>query len=347
MNVQDLPVVAAEPELHLLTEWRDEQRGRRAGWAAAGAILVHIGFYFSAIALNRYLPPPALKPVETVDVRKAIRLIAPRLTQREPNRAEVAKELKLENMLARPKITPAPAMSSPPPSKAAPRPTAPPVLEPPQVTVAQAPPPMAGTTPTLPGPPVPKPPPPAAEEKPKLAFETPGVPSARAAGVGRIDAPKSGVQEALRNAAKSGPGGIAVGDAGAEADAPPGMGQLPGQPGAAPRQASSLELLSDPMGIDFKPYLIRVLAAVRRNWFSVIPESARYGRRGKVVLQFSISRTGTVPKLVIVMPSGTEAFDRAAVAGVSASNPFPPLPANFTGDTIRVQLAFTYNASTR
>jgi TonB family protein len=97
------------------------------------------------------------------------------------------------------------------------------------------------------------------------------------------------------------------------------------------------------MGVDFKPYLIRVLMAVRRNWFSVIPESAQLGRRGKVTIQFSIARDGHVPKLVIAMPSGAEALDRAAVAGISASNPFPPLPPEFQGDVIRLQFAFAYN----
>jgi outer membrane biosynthesis protein TonB len=47
------------------------------------------------------------------------------------------------------------------------------------------------------------------------------------------------------------------------------------------------------------------------------------------------------------MPSGTEALDRAAVAGVSASNPFPPLPGEFKGDQIRVQLVFFYNVASR
>ena len=55
---------------------------------------------------------------------------------------------------------------------------------------------------------------------------------------------------------------------------------------------SSLELQSDPMGVDFKPYLIRVLSAVKRNWLAVVPESARLGRRGKVVIQFAISKDG-------------------------------------------------------
>jgi TonB family protein len=101
--------------------------------------------------------------------------------------------------------------------------------------------------------------------------------------------------------------------------------------------------MSDPMGVDFKPYLIRILALVRRNWFAVIPESARLGNRGLVQLQFIIDRNGQVPKLVIATPSGSEALDRAAVAGISASVPFPPLPGEFKGREIRLQFAFKYN----
>jgi outer membrane biosynthesis protein TonB len=37
------------------------------------------------------------------------------------------------------------------------------------------------------------------------------------------------------------------------------------------------------------------------------------------------------------------AFDQAAVASVSASNPFPSLPNEYRGTEIRLQLAFSYN----
>ena len=123
----------------------------------------------------------------------------------------------------------------------------------------------------------------------------------------------------------------------------PALGDPLRQAPSRGKTASTLELLSDPMGVDFKPYLIRVLAAVRRNWFAVIPESARMGRRGKVILQFSVDREGQVPKLVIAMPSGAEPLDRAAVAGISASVPLPPLPKEYTGNQIRLQLSFAYN----
>ncbi len=56
---------------------------------------------------------------------------------------------------------------------------------------------------------------------------------------------------------------------------------------------------------------------------AIVPDSARMGRRGLVLIQFSIDRSGGVPKLVIASTSGITAFDRAAVAGISASNPVP------------------------
>jgi TonB family protein len=137
-----------------------------------------------------------------------------------------------------------------------------------------------------------------------------------------------------------GTGGLIVGDVGLGVG---GIGEAINLPPAPGKSGSTLELLSDPQGVDFRPYLIMVLSSVRRNWYAVIPESAKYGRRGKVVIQFAISRDGRVPKLVIVTPSGTEALDRAAVAGVSASNPFPPLPTEFQGQQIRLQFVFAYN----
>lgn len=107
---------------------------------------------------------------------------------------------------------------------------------------------------------------------------------------------------------------------------------------------SGVELLSDADGVDFRPYLLQVLNSVRRNWFAVIPESARLGiEKGRVAIQFSISREGDVPKLVIASSARSQPLDRASVAGVSASLPFPPLPREFSGDEIRVQLVFLYN----
>jgi TonB family protein len=153
--------------------------------------------------------------------------------------------------------------------------------------------------------------------------------------------PNSTVTDAIRQNIRGGSGGLMVGDLGASGPGGYGSGiNLPPSPGV---QGSNLELLSDPQGVDFRPYLVQILAAVRRNWMAVMPESVQLGRRGRVGIQFSISRNGSVPKLVIVTYSGADALDRAAVAGISASNPFPPLPSEFKGDRIVLQFNFAYN----
>jgi TonB family protein len=89
--------------------------------------------------------------------------------------------------------------------------------------------------------------------------------------------------------------------------------------------------------------MLQVIAAVRRNWFAVYPEAARLGQRGQVVLQFAVVKQGTVTKVVFNGQSGAKALDQSAVAAISASNPLPPLPPEFKGDRIVLQMTFLYN----
>jgi TonB family protein len=155
------------------------------------------------------------------------------------------------------------------------------------------------------------------------------------------------LEEVIRNTTPgSARGGVVVGDIG---EGIGGIGSNPNLPASPPKMGSSLELMSDPLGVDFRPYLVRVLAAVRRNWMAVIPEAARLGLRGKVVLQFAIRRDGRVTKVVFASEAGpgAQALDRAAVASISASDPFPPLPVEFHGEQVRLQLAFLYNQQSR
>src|SRR5262249_23470961 len=129
----------------------------------------------------------------------------------------------------------------------------------------------------------PSPPPPA--EAPKLALQDVNPGPTRAGngrGAGLIQVPNASVQDAIRNLTHSGgsPGTQSVGDLGAEEG---GIGPGLNLPPSAGRPRSNLELKSDPMGVDFRPYMLQVIAAVRRNWFAVYPEAARLGQRGQVV----------------------------------------------------------------
>ncbi len=106
-----------------------------------------------------------------------------------------------------------------------------------------------------------------------------------------------------------------------------------------------LDVLTDTMGVDFGPYLQRVLHDVRVNWYNLIPEAARAPimKKGKVSIEFAIMKDGTVAGMRLVSTSGDVALDRGAWGGITASNPFPPLPNEFGGQFLALRFHFFYN----
>lgn len=349
----DRPLQAYEEELKIFPDWTREGLAARSWRGFAISLTLHamtVVILFSTSAGSFLLSRSA--PRIVAQFREPIKLVEPplELTQPEPNRGKPSKSIDLEGLLPRPALQlPPSALSTTRPAARVLAPPSPPV---PEVTALPEPPKLDAGTNKLAQPSVLPPgsltaPPPQIEpeEKPKLAFERPGSPAGEAGSQGsqlaRLVPPGGSVSEMGRDLARGRmSGGLVVGDLG---EGVGGLGEglnLPPSPG---RSGSALELLSDPMGVDFRPYLIKVLSAVRRNWFAVMPESAKLGRRGRVVIQFAVSKDGSVPKLVIASPSGADALDRAAVAGISASNPFPPLPSEFRGRSVRLQLVFLYN----
>jgi TonB family protein len=331
-----------------------ERDYRRIARLAAASIAVHLLVLGLLLVIAPLLPEVVPGGRNLVQLRRQItELVAPprELTQTEPNRGKPSKEMTVESI--RPRSPREPSLPSPGAAAVPaipgrqfkapeisrgnnlPQTTMP---EAPNIDVArvQAPPPGLGTSNTTQI----APPQIQTEEKPKLAFESPGSNTGVSGqrGVVPIPKPKTGVDEAMRQATHGG-SGISVGDQDGGLEPMPGIRPNP----ALGKVGSALELLSDPQGVDFKPYLQRILAAVRRNWMAVIPESARLGRQGKVLVRFTITRDGSLQKFEIAMQSGTDALDKAAVAGISASQPFPPLPPEFKAGWIRLQLTFRYN----
>jgi TonB family protein len=102
-------------------------------------------------------------------------------------------------------------------------------------------------------------------------------------------------------------------------------------------------ILSDTRGVDFGPYVRHLVEVVRANWWAVIPESARQGEKGRVSVNFEIVKDGSAPQLRLVASSGSDPLDHAALDGIRASLPFPPLPQDFTGHHLVIQLVFLYN----
>ena len=343
----------APPELQLLPR-QDPLTSRHFLAMALASIAVHFVGGALFLSLPEVIPPPRATVV-TSDLHKAVHLYAPKLfepTQKAPNLSKIVHpELDVRSELETPQPqTPKLRRPQPLPGPAAPpvsAPTPPPVIEPPKIQVATVQPPPATPSvtppPSAPGTTAQAPPPPA-DAKPRISFENVAPPppvKLNGPPDPRLLMQTAASERAAQTATRPpGGGGLTVGDAGDDLTDLPRLDQTQ----AKGRMGSNLQLLSDPAGVDFGPYLRQILASVKRNWMMVIPTSAGMGRRGTVLIQFIIDRHGGVPKLVIATSSGTEAFDRAAVSGISASTPFPPLPADFKGDQVRLQLSFRYNA---
>jgi outer membrane biosynthesis protein TonB len=122
-----------------------------------------------------------------------------------------------------------------------------------------------------------------------------------------------------------------------------------GDLGLGQRQSAArmgpMEITTDTQGVDFGPYLQRVLHDVKRNWYNLIPESAMAPllKKGKLSIEFAIKKDGQIAGMRYVSGSGDVALDRAAYGGITASNPFPPLPGEFGGQYLGLRFTFFYN----
>lgn len=337
---------ASDYPLHLLLEWPG-RRPRRL-WGILGvSAAIHFVLFFVAAQLPSLVGPSEPPPRRVVE--NHVPLYLPRdLTQKAPNRAKVTKEIDLSQLLAEQHTQRAQRAAPNPsvkrfelPKQARPR-TAnnvPQILpEAPKVALNQPPAPLP--TGVANGLPVAAPPPPSPTPGPfqNVGDEKPNPHPTLAP-------PRATVQAALNDLARGGSGShVIISDNNSsepQAGSPGAIGQL----GA---QHTAVELQSDPEGADFKAYLTRILAIVRANWRLVIPEPARRGAlRGTTVLEFIINRDGSIPKLVTAESSGLDPLDRAAVTGLSMSNPLPPLPADYKGFQVRLAFSFAYNMPAR
>src|SRR3989441_6396521 len=112
--------------------------------------------------------------------------------------------------------------------------------------------------------------------------------------------------------------------------------------GSQARAQGLVDVLSDTMGVDFGPYLSRVLREVRKNWYLFVPPDVE-NKKGKLAIQFDILKNGRVTGMQVTDPSGDKALDRAAWGGITASDPFQPLPNEFPGQYLSLRFRFYYN----
>jgi TonB family protein len=109
-----------------------------------------------------------------------------------------------------------------------------------------------------------------------------------------------------------------------------------------PAPGSDLELLSKNYGVDFVEYLRGIREKVRKNWYLLVPQQARW-RKTCAVIEFAIRRDGAVAAMKLVKLSGDVALDDAAWGGITVSSPFFALPDAYPRESIRLRFHFYYN----
>lgn len=204
----------------------------------------------------------------------------------------------------------------------------------------------------LPGPPVLKPTPrptPRAQQPPAPQVARQQAPAPKApravapaprSQTAQIEAPKPNFSAAAQTPAES----LAQEARRAERGSTFGGGDM-GAPAPHGGNQGAVDVLSDTLGVDFGPYIQRVIYDTKRAWYPIIPEVAQppINKQGRVIIRFRILPDGSVAKMTLEGPSGDVSLDRAAWGGITGASPFPPLPKNFRGPYLELRFYFMYN----
>ena len=138
--------------------------------------------------------------------------------------------------------------------------------------------------------------------------------------------------EALRQAARQAAQNRGGGDYGA------------GVPVAHQGINTGVDVLSDTMGVDFGPYLNKVIREIYNNWIPLIPEEARppLNKSGETLIRFTILPNGTVGGMHLDGSTHDDALNRAAWGSVNGQQ-FPPLPPEFKGPLLELRIHYMVN----
>jgi TonB family protein len=310
----------AEHELIRLLDTIEDERARgRFRESIYISLFVWLAIAWVLFYGPKYLwhAPQLITPTTALQQQALVELNAPRLPHHAPapppkiDRGTLAKLRAMEP-------TPTPAAPPPPEPSAQPQP-APPVATPPAQPVP---------SPALPLPSAPKPAPRAAESVPN----TPA-PQPTSHPDFNTQTASQEMQKAMRGSQTAG-SDRSVGISGNSRGAQAGVG--------------GPEILSDTQGVDFQPYLQRILRLIYQQWIPLLPEEARppLNKQGVTLVRFTINPDGTVAAMHLDGSTHDEALDRAAWGSITGVGQFPPLPKQFHGPNFELRIHYLVNKET-
>jgi outer membrane biosynthesis protein TonB len=304
--------------LHLLDSIEDERARGRFRESIYISLFIWLAIAWVVLYGPRYLwhAPKLVTPFEVLHQRELTQLNMPSLHAPPPSVPRPQPKLDnhtLEHLRS----------MEPPPRPAAPA-EAPKIAPTPAPAITNNAPPTPSPALPLPNAPQPTPrtPPPVVGEAP-----TPQPNTKPNFNAGSAD---NSIQDAIRNAARNPGGG---GYRGGSSDSPLSLG-----PGG-------VEVLSDMQGVNFNPYLRRLIADIYRNWLPLIPEEARppLSKQGETLVRFTILPDGRIGGMWLDGSTHDDAINRSAWGSITSEGQFPPLPSQFHGPNLELRIHYFVN----
>jgi hypothetical protein len=312
--------------LERISQYEDERRWQRIREGIWISILAHILFFAALYFVPRYVfhQTQLIDPIQAIRDRKdltyldelpdALKQVQKAKPKLKPNEAQVDKKT-LEALKALEKAKPKPAPPAPEQEQA--KTTPPPPVEQPQPQQQQP------VAPPSTAPPAPN---------PQIALDTPKpspVPARPNFSMNQ-QSPQDQLRQAMRDSGHSQTGGAMSG---------PPLTQHSGADGGA-------QILSDTQGVDFQPWLQKVIRETYRTWDPLIPEEVNPPilKRGECEIVFTVLPNGRLQPHAMILTgrSGDVALDRAAWGAIEGAD-YPQLPHEFHGPYIQLRFRFQYN----
>ena len=101
--------------------------------------------------------------------------------------------------------------------------------------------------------------------------------------------------------------------------------------------ASSTMAMTDYADFCCPGYLNQMVDLIKRNW------NQNQGAAGQVQIKFTIQRDGTIRDVQVAKPSAISLLDLEAQRAVLKTQTLPPLPREFTPNTLTVTVIFDYH----
>jgi outer membrane biosynthesis protein TonB len=109
--------------------------------------------------------------------------------------------------------------------------------------------------------------------------------------------------------------------------------------------APGVDILSDTMGVNFNPYLQKIMREIYYTWLPLIPEEARppLNKQGETQIRLKIMPDGSIGGMQLDDSSHDDAINKAAWGSITGVGQFPPLPKDFHGANFEIRITYLVN----